>query len=436
MTQAKEGKHIFLLDITEGNKEHNRYALEAVKEFLALFPEHKDKFEIHVRAGDKFCKVPYSELNKDNPKLEEVDYKEYKTTGGEDITTTRGIDSEAVNRWLFNNARKDNFFHYICPTAESINGGLFYGMSDRLNPATYDRASSEDKKKYSQTSYVAVNINRGKEQFKSILKHELGHAFHATHDGRANIKGTDAGCHCNNDGCLMQDGRENAVRQGKAPDFCQDCIKSMRKYMNSLFNDNSHTMSPQEREEELPPNTEVDDSFKTPWREFAQKVKDALGEGAELEEDEKSSNFKATITKDGVTTSIIASSANDVALGAKKADGSEEVPPMEVFKELAKKALKEDKNINFYDIKTPDFKARLLLACLEEKVSMKNEPQITDEFLSQIKDKNIMVRLKKFREQGGQESLNVSEVKTEKQTPSKPTADRGAQRIIISKGRV
>lgn len=373
-------EHIFLIDISE-NTGYNQCVKEVVSDFLALFPEHMEKFKIHIRAKDKFFEIPWSELSKDAPKLKEIDYSRFNSQV--DLSGEEGSNSPFINGWLASNAQKDSYFHYICPTKKKINGGVFYGSSDRFTFSDVD-VPTEIKEKYSKTSYLAIDASLNKEVFKGVLKHELGHAFHATHEGRKNIECLpDAGCHCGNAGCIMQDGRENDIMRGKKADFCPDCIASMKEYINSLFNENSHTNSneiaPVENSENLPPNQEKDDTFKHSWRAYAELVRYSLGNRATLEEDRSSRNFSATIkTPDGKKTSIVASSSNNVSLSAEKSDGTPDVPDQKVFDQLAKKALRNGQEINFGDIESPEFKARLMLACLKNNVEMKNYPNMNE----------------------------------------------------------
>lgn len=386
-------EHIFLIDITEGTGYHN-HALAALDEFLDLFPEHKNKFKVHIRAGNKFYEIPISELGKLSPNLQEISYSHLDNASIK-ISEISGNDEKSINGWIYNNSQKDSFFHYISLTKKSINNGMFYGVSSSLVLDGLD-IPPENEEKYKKSSYVSVNTNRDPKQFKSILKHELGHAFKATHEERRSIDETDPAHHCTSSGCLMNNGLINGVARGDEPDFCSECIASMKKYINSLFNEQTRTNKTNvvDSSQELPPNAEINDEFKLPWRDFAKNLAQKMG--WKYEEDEKRTNFKAGLkSADGSYTYINASSKNDVSLSAKDKDGNPKVPDMAVFKELVAKAQKEDDIIGFGDIKTPEFKARLLIACLEANppVKMQNAPAISDEFLSSI-DENSATTLK------------------------------------------
>ena len=126
--------------------------------------------------------------------------------------------------------------------------------------------------------------------------------------------------------------------------------------------------------------TEEDDDYKAYWRKYANSVADKLG--GKMEEDTSASTFEAKVTTDNDTTYISASSKSNVSLGAQKKDGTTTVPDQKVFDELALKS--KDCGINFGDIKTPEFKARLMIACLKHGVEMSGQPKLDDEFLNSL----------------------------------------------------
>ena len=74
--------------------------------------------------------------------------------------------------------------------------------------------------------------------FKDIIIHELGHSFNATHEQRKNCV-ENLGSHCTDAACLMYEyGYTNASfdrRRAEAKDnpFCNDCMESMRDYMQN-----------------------------------------------------------------------------------------------------------------------------------------------------------------------------------------------------------
>lgn len=126
--------------------------------------------------------------------------------------------------------------------------------------------------------------------------------------------------------------------------------------------------------------TEEDDDYKAYWRKYANSV--AVKLRGKMEEDTSASTFEAKVTTDNDTTYISASSKSNVSLGAQKKDGTSTVPDQKVFDELALKS--KDCGINFGNIKTPEFKARLMIACLKNGVEMSGQPKLDDEFLNSL----------------------------------------------------
>ena len=129
----------------------------------------------------------------------------------------------------------------------------------------------------------------------------------------------------------------------------------------------------------------VNDDFKTSWREFADNVATKL-KGKVIEEQE-AKDFVAKVEHAEGQVSIRASSLNEISIGAKDKENKETTPDMVVFKELVEKSAREGRGINFGNIRDNEFKARLLIVCIEKNVSMKGEPKITDEFLKSLDEK-------------------------------------------------
>ena len=82
---------------------------------------------------------------------------------------------------------------------------------------------------------------------------------------------------------------------------------------------------------------------------------------------------------------------------------------MERFKNLAEYAHNQGKKISFGNIKTPEFKARLMIACMEHKppVEMKNAPEINDDFLNSLEPKTRQ----KLQQQGKENNLSLMAAK-------------------------
>lgn len=134
-------------------------------------------------------------------------------------------------------------------------------------------------------------------------------------------------------------------------------------------------------------NDGTDKKFKKALREVFQPA--AQKEGSTYVEDIKAVNYQAQIKhSDGRIDYIEASSANNVSLTSADKDGNPQVPGMERFRNLVEYAQKQNKNISFGDIKSPEFKAKLMIACLEAQppVKMKGAPNLDKEFLDSLSD--------------------------------------------------
>jgi len=123
-----------------------------------------------------------------------------------------------------------------------------------------------------------------------------------------------------------------------------------------------------------------DNNYKSYWREYARNMATKLN--GTMEEDKDAQNFEAKVTTNNDITFISASSKHNVSLGAQKKDGSATVPDQKFFDELALKA--KDCGINFGNIKTPEFKARLMIACLKNNIIMIGQPKLDEEFLNSL----------------------------------------------------
>ena len=99
---------------------------------------------------------------------------------------------------------------------------------------------------------------------------------------------------------------------------------------------------------------------------------------------------------------------------------------MEVFTALAEKAQQNDQSINFGNITSPEFKARLLIACItkEPPVKMQNAPEVSAKFLEQISTQS-------------KNSLRIVKAKLAKETPkeNKPSPTSPPSRITLPKER-
>lgn len=121
---------------------------------------------------------------------------------------------------------------------------------------------------------------------------------------------------------------------------------------------------------------ETGKKFAEPWREYYQGV--AAREKSVYSEDEKSPYFKAEIARsNGEKLQITATPQLNVSLNAKDKDDKNKVPDYKDFDDLVKFAKQQNKKITFGDIKSEEFRARLLLACLENDINIKELPDLS-----------------------------------------------------------
>lgn len=136
------------------------------------------------------------------------------------------------------------------------------------------------------------------------------------------------------------------------------------------------------QEENTQPTTEqeqtAENDFAAPYRQFYQEV--AKKEGSTYGEDKSNPEIyhAALARQNGEKLIIKASSANQVSLAARDKDNNPKVPDYQDFNDLVKLAQSQGKSVSFGNIKNPEYKARLLLACMENGVPVKNMPDLSE----------------------------------------------------------
>ena len=172
-------------------------------------------------------------------------------------------------------------------------------------------------------------------------------------------------------------------------DFYKECsalVHTPEKKSYFKVNEGSDTSD----EEENLPLAENNKDFKKALREIFQPS--AEKKQSEYWEDIKAPEYHAEIThKNGSVDKIVAANANSITLSAKDKDGNTKMPNMQRFYDIVAFAKKQGTIIEFGDIKSPDFKARLMLACIEAKPAMQmvGAPKLDDEFLQTIQDEKL-----------------------------------------------
>jgi len=177
-------------------------------------------------------------------------------------------------------------------------------------------------------------------------------------------------------------------------------------------------------------NSQSNKDFAEPYRKFYQNF--AKEEKSQYFEDKSSPYYKATLVrKDNSELNIVATPDNQVSLGAKDKDKKDKIPDYKDFENLALLAKKQGKSITFGDIKNHEFKARLMLACLENDVKMKNIPTFTE--LKDIEPttmKQINDRLKEISNREKRATQKANTPGSQQTTTRQPTTVQ----ILNSKG--
>ena len=177
-------------------------------------------------------------------------------------------------------------------------------------------------------------------------------------------------------------------------------------------------------------NAVVDKDFKKALREIFQPS--AEKQKAEYKEDIKAPDYRAEITHaNGSVDTIVAKSANNIALSAKDKDGKPKMPNMQRFRDIVALAQKQGSVIEFGNIKSPDFKARLMLACMEAKPAMKmlGAPELNDEFVQSIQDDKLKGALQIMKNKQKSPKGKSSQLKPNQKTvsQSRQGLDRGGR---------
>ena len=116
-----------------------------------------------------------------------------------------------------------------------------------------------------------------------------------------------------------------------------------------------------------------DKSFKDAYRTYYRNI--AKREKSKYIEDKKAENFSAALVREnGDRLEINASADNHVSLGAKDQKKNIKLPDYKDFDDLVKLFKSQGKIISFGNIRTPEYKARLMLACIKAKADVENMP--------------------------------------------------------------
>lgn len=382
-----------------------KWAKDAVVEFLAVFPEYKNSFGIVFRddahaTHKKISQAEYDRLPDDGQKLLFV-----KDDDGNWLVPYESM------AWYLAQAKKANLRRGSDTVDLSVLNALNGAYIGEKAPDEIicnligDRFSANCYGYGAQGRMMAISTSnpacQDEEFFKTIMMHELGHIFRATHiDREHTVYDPVAGDHCTNSDCIMGDrdyerlSQERLARKARGnPPFCNECIAAMREYMENMPEltkevEVQHIFQPERPEfvAQLPELPHNDDSWKDGIRAFYRNV--SAREGSVYKEAEDKINYLAKLERlDGSVLEIEANNEYNVALGAKNKDGQDEVPSLQDMRDLVKLAQSKNSGMNFAEGNEPEFDGRLLIACLEAKpqpLDMKNKPELTPEFLAQL----------------------------------------------------
>lgn len=145
-------------------------------------------------------------------------------------------------------------------------------------------------------------------------------------------------------------------------------------------------------EEKSGANINTDKEYMKPIRRYYQKV--AKQENAEYAEDENAPSYHAVLKRNnGEKLHIRAKDSKNIGLTAQSKNGKSQIPNYEDFNKLALYAKEQGQTVSFGNIKSEEFKARLLLACIENDVAIAKMPHIDMEKI----DKETSLRIKKAK---------------------------------------
>ena len=414
---------------------------EAIEEFVSMFPEYKDSFRIEIRDDANIRGKEISQAEYDAMPDNETKRQCLASPRGTWLLPHKSMEWYILSSQVSGSDKIDVKKMTTQQSAYVVNDENIEIpiclVNNNLSPSCYGYTGGVIKTKNGvETEAVSVVVSakacqNNEDLIKTIIIHELGHVFNATHAGRANVVESN-GPHCKNHLCIMgasdypELNRERLRRkQNGNPPFCDECIASMRECMSRMpeltrrvqaqqmpqqpiqtpqpqqtpsvvskpysmpvaQRKNPSAMPPLEQWHEcLKPEPHNNREWKKDIREFYQNV--AARDGDTYKENIKSQNYVARIKRaDGSTLEIEANNEYNIALGRTKTPDGDNTPTIQDMRDLVKLAQQKRSGMNFSPDNTPEFNARLLIACLEAhpKIAMKNQPHITSEFLTKLK---------------------------------------------------
>lgn len=489
------------------DSKYKNWAREAVEEFIALFPEFEDCFEISDKEQKSF--FTRREIEQKSPTLSNQQIESLISQSFEKQPNGLFLRKGSIQHMLkeaTTNGRVD-LEKWLDLKHKSLQRryGLV-GYQRRLDwPISVSITSSQTTLGYAYSGVsgpcisTSESLLKNKDSFKRIVMHELGHTFQMSkHEhSHSNLWGS----HCIDSGCL---GSQSGYGV-KGACFCEHCMGAIRSEMQMIkealkaeerqsANDNqqnrTETNTPDEQsflsglsdeekaflkdyldyirssgirrskedllwdrayllekfrsqrqnantaaqsrkqefktiaetfdwkkeeyKNKLPKKTrqklekflaqrdgqsvEINDQPLAPSKEkekntlYKTQLRGILRNRAKFEhleynEEPRTRGFKAELKDaDGSKTTIEANNPQQISLTAHNKNGEKVVPPFRRFMDIVSYAQMRHSSVSFGDIKTPEFKANLMIACLKAQppVRMKGVPQMTEEFLNQL----------------------------------------------------
>lgn len=243
---------------------YKKWAKEAAEKFVSLFPEYKDSLTVDIDQTPKFLSRNeleniISRSTQVSPQViwnmyEEQPNGTFLRKGSLDWLIQKSKISDAVDLGNILDAKtqrlaipeKESVYYISEPLLISICNQKGCGKSDGHyvfnargisntigGPCIAVKTCEDVCRGYTDQELEAY--------FKDIIIHELGHSFNATHEERKNCV-ANLGAHCTDPACLMYEYGYTATsfnrRQTEQKDnpFCNDCMESMREYMQNTLN--------------------------------------------------------------------------------------------------------------------------------------------------------------------------------------------------------
>ncbi len=397
---------------------------QAVEEFISMFPEYRNSFKVEFRddanvTGKEIDQAQYDALPDNEQKRKFI-----KSSRGTWLVPHQSMEWYILSSQNSNgeiNVQNVAKLHGERISEADSNEIPICIVNGNVSPFCYGYTGGTittfpDGRQVENSAVIlsAKNCGNDPEFFKTIVIHELGHVFNATHSGRAHTVQQN-GPHCTNALCIMgasnyQQLRDERLRRKNnvQPPFCDECIESMREYMSHMP-ELVREVHVERFRGCLPVLPHNNDNWKNDYRTFYQNV--AQRDGDTYVESPDSVNYLARIKRaDGSTLEIEANNEYNVALGATNTSDGTDVPSLKDMRDLVKLAQSKNSGMDFAADNDPEFNARLLIACLEARpapLKMRNQPEVTPEFLAQLKPETKRLLQATLNPQQPQRSQNT-----------------------------